>query len=451
VNCTLLLIIGLLIVFNNQATENANVNRESVWRSNFQSFTQCKDNLLDQGFLEYDLELRLWPDNRPNVINNIPSLLCHGFGASATTMTEYARVNSPDRIPGDVFTFCFKDKPNNSGTFVFHSSFGQAGDVKSCLMALRVVYECCYINSNNISIIGCNLFGQSRGAGTIVNVLSVLNTDTNYWDFALDDIKQLFDQDMRNNILCMIKKGVVVLDAPMVSVKAGFDAHVHEIFRGLFFEKIISCIGHDYILPLITWGKYSPSGMQALTSVDNLPKGLKVLVSYQKNDAAVGNLYDKVFAEKLIKQLSHKNVWVILASDGDKNFNKETWKILQQADQEGKIHRRWFIGLPYCAIPAHNAGFITLLCSGILNAFFKKHNGSYFNNKKQLDCADNILNEVQKELESSAENYFVQKHYIEYGGKSMPVVQPNYTLLLLCVIGLISTGLASFKFILLFA
>lgn len=357
---------------------------KNEWRDEFNNLDKQKYN----DVVQYDLDLRLWEDDRERTIHNNVSLLVHGFGASPTTMLEYARVKGPHSIPGDKVTFRFKDSLDDSLFFIVRSSFGQIEDIKSLLTTVKAVYDCCWVKNK----IGCNLFGQSRGAATITNMLAVLNTSINEWNDGFVNLKIFFSDEDRKHMIQMIKKGVVVLDTPLLAMQMGIKAHVNDILGDIFCEVSLTNFIHDYIFPFLTRGNYSSSGIQVLSSVQNIPEGLKILVSFQNNDVVVGNGHDKEFSEKLSTRLDAQNVWIILGDDEGKQFDDETWDMLQVADKEEKLQKRWVVGgLPYRCIPAHNAGFITLLQSGVLNAFFKKHNCSYYEDNAKLEYGADVL------------------------------------------------------------
>jgi hypothetical protein len=371
----------------NQSMEIIQTTAEKSWRGEFKKLDKKKCN----DVVGYNLDLQLWKDDRNNVVHNNVSLLAHGWGANPTTMIDYARLKGPHAIPGDKVTFCFRDAFTNCDPlFVFDSSFGQINDIRSLLVAIIAMHDCCWVKHR----VGCNLFGQSRGAAAIVNTLAVLNTKIDEWNVAFAEIKKNVTDEGRGQIIAMLKKGVVVLDTPMVTVQAGTHAHVIDWLQDTMFEDLIgevTSLFHDYILPTFT--DYSPEGMQPLTSVQNMPNDLKLLVHFQSNDAAVGNTLDQQFSQILSKHLGEQNVWIVLGDDKNAEFDDETWQMLQTADNEEKIQQKWWLcsGLVSRAVTAHNAGFITLLQSGVLNAFFKKHNCSYCEGHAKLTNALKIL------------------------------------------------------------
>lgn len=385
----LLFFITLFFFQVQQCMEVISATPQQKWRDAFKNLDTQKYNHV----VQYDLNLELWEDNREKVIHQNVSLLAHGFGASPTTMSEYARLEGPYSVPGDKITFQFKDAFRGNLDFIRHSSFGQHGDIKSLLVALKAVCDCCWIQDK----VGCNLFGQSRGAGAVANMLAILNTKIHKWDADFSDIKEFLKDKDRVEMLLMIKKGVVVLDTPMVTTHVGVKSLTNLVLRGSCFEPPIVSLIHDYCLPILTWGNYSPSGMQALTSVADIPQDLKLLVSFQLDDEFVGNHLDKDFSEILSRRLGPDNLWVVLGNDKGKQFDDETWEILEKANQEEKLQKRWLIGgLPYRTMLAHGAGFISLFQSGVLNAFFKKHNCSYYEGCIKLITGAKILEKAHR-------------------------------------------------------
>jgi len=346
---------------------------KTPWRKNFNDLDKKPYN----ESVGYDLQMELWPDDRLALEHKIPSLLAHGWGSSPVGVVEYARLDGPHRIPGDAFTFNFPDASDSfNPSFIFDSSFGQEKDIKSLLVALKIVLDC--------GVIGCNLFGQSRGGGTVVNALAVLNSKTQQWSCKFDSIKNLFKGKIRLKILTMVKNGVVVIDTPMVTTQAGLNAHAHKIFRGMFFEKFLCNIVDKYVLPLVTRGNYDPYGPQALRSVESIPQKLKILLSYQRDDGSVGNVHDQQFAQKLSDRITGIPLFVILGRDAGKSICADTWDALRNAASD-EIIKRWGQVIPSsCQIlPAHNAGYITLLESGILNAFYQKNGGSFIQKSEE--------------------------------------------------------------------
>jgi len=362
---------------------------QEIWREQFNKLPKGTYNA-SAGY-NY-LELRLFEDNRQEVVHTHPTILAHGFGASPYTMIEYARIISPHKVPGDLLVFSFEDAYYN-GLFITKSSLGQVSDIKSLLVAMKCAYDSKFP--------ACNLFGQSRGAGTIPNALAVLNTNVDEWvdDFA--NIKEFFEAD-RLAILEMIKKGVVVLDTPMVTPQAGIKAITNIFLRGMFIEEKVCDFIDKKLLPRITSGKYSSSGMKAKSSVCRLPEGLKVLVSYQKDDRIVGNKHDKKFAKKLIDRLGKENVWVVLGNDNKKQIDQATWQVLEA---DGKVQPRLGIKLPYDRVFAHNAGYFILLQRGVVNAFFQQRGASYYNDESKLTEGAEILDKSQPD-DFDFETYF---------------------------------------------
>lgn len=143
---------------------------------------------------------------------------------------------------------------------------------------------------------------------------------------------------------------------------------------------------NSVLLPIVSRGNYVPWGEQALSSVDGLPDGLKVLLHFQNNDKDVSNDYDALFTEKMINRLRKDNVWAVLGNDGGNLLDDATWQALEEAHEQGIVKR-----LLNREVRAHNAGPRTLLKKGVISAFYKKHGGAYVNDIQHLSEGEKIL------------------------------------------------------------
>jgi hypothetical protein len=340
----------------------------------------------------YNLDLRMWPETRENVAAGLPTLSMHGFGASPTTMVEWLRNAGPYKIPGDVVTFRFADAADDKNMPDFaHFNLGQKKDMLSAFVALKAMQDCTVEKS------GWNTHGQSRGAATTINALAAFNQPVDTWHEILK--KSQITEAERLSILESVKKGIVVIETPLLTTSSGIhgngklwiNKHVKK-YTGLELPGVMLFpVGElaNYVgFPMKSYGNgnYSPWGEQALSSVDRLPEGLKVLVHLQYNDKDVSNDHDRIFVEKLIQRLGKDNVWVVLGNDGGKKLDDETWKVLEKAKEDGVVSK-----LSNPEVRAHNAGPETLLKKGVISALYKKHGGAYVNDGAHLAQGEKIL------------------------------------------------------------
>jgi hypothetical protein len=337
----------------------------------------------------YDLDFRVWKETRKNVKPGRPTLSFHGFGASPTTAMEWVRTAGPDKIPGDVVTLRFADAANDATMPDFrHINLGQKEDMLSAFMG----FKCMQAVSPQL---GWNTAGQSRGAAAPINALAVLNQPVDTWHPTLQE-SGISEQE-RLDILESIKKGVVILETPLVTTASGIQGNgalwikKHTKKYVNLPERAIAgmCTAAHY-LGFPVWslgnGNYSPWEEQALASVDHLPLGLKVLALFEQDDLDVGNKYDLIFSQRLINRLGKENVWIVLGNDGQKELDDVTWDALQKAKESGVVSR-----LGNRTIRAHNAGSETLLKKGIISALYKKHGGAYVDDEEHLERGNRIL------------------------------------------------------------
>ncbi len=360
-------------------------------------FQQNKDTYND--LVGYNLDLRVQQETRENVVVGLPTLSAHGFGASPTTMVEWLRTAGPYKIPGDVATFRFADAADDSRTPDFaHFNLGQKKDMCSQLVAFKAM-------QNGSENSGFNTHGQSRGAATVLNALAVLNEPVDTWHDVLK--KTQITEEERCIILESVKKGIVVIETPLLTTASGIQGNGKLVIKkqtnidlpDIIMLPLAGLFNHVGF-PMRSYGNYSPWGEQALSSVDRLPQGLRVLVHFQHNDKDVSNDYDQIFVEKLIQRLGKDNVWVVLGNDGGKKLDDETWKALEKVKEDGVVSK-----LSNPNVRAHNAGPETLLKKGVISALYKQHGGAYVNDEDHLTCGEKILERSHLCSENIAE-YF---------------------------------------------
>src|SRR5438477_7027893 len=175
-------------------------------------FQQNKEQY--NALVDYNLDLKVWPETRENVVAGMPTLSMHGFGASPTTMVEWLRNAGPYKIPGNVTTFRFADAADDKKTPDFaHFNLGQKKDMLSAFVAFKAMQDCTVEKS------GWNTHGQSRGAATTINALAELNQPVDTWHEILK--KSHITEEERLFILESVKKGIVVLETPLLTTSSG--------------------------------------------------------------------------------------------------------------------------------------------------------------------------------------------------------------------------------------
>ena len=347
-------------------------------------FQQNKEHY--NALVGYNFDLQVHQELRENVVAGLPTLSAHGFGASpTTTMVEWLRIAGPYKIPGDVATFRFADAADDSRMPDFaHFNLGQKKDMCSQLVAFKAMQN---VSEN----FGFNTHGQSRGAAAVLNALAVLDEPVDSWHDVLK--KAQITEEERCAILESVKKGIVVIETPLLTTASGIQGngklvikkHTNIDLPDIIMSPLAGFFNHVGF-PMRSYGNYSPWGEQALHSVDRLPKGLRVLVHFQHNDQDVSNDYDQVFSEKLIQRLGKENVWIVLGNDGGKQIDDVTWQALEKAKKDGMVSK-----LSNPKVRAHNAGPETLLKKGVISALYKQHGGSYVDDEDHLAHGEGIL------------------------------------------------------------
>ncbi len=158
----------------------------------------------------------------------------HGFGSTSEKATSYVKKNL---IPQDVIRFNYQDadlrlepiKGIGLGFKLWKSAFGQKNDIK------RLAEQVNKITHKNLV-----LFGESRGASTIINYLG--------------------SDHCQNNIKA------VVVDSPFDTM---YNALSHRMNR-FYLDKIVSIQKAEKILSYLT--QYTLDGPKPLISIKQIPK-----------------------------------------------------------------------------------------------------------------------------------------------------------------------------------
>ncbi|MGE4168353.1 MAG: hypothetical protein AB7E68_02295 [Candidatus Babeliales bacterium] len=213
-----------------------------------------------------------------------PTLFFHGWQNqqnSAKILKRYFKI-----LPGDIITFNFPDAKTAFAPF-WKSSFGQLPDVLPALYTLKhVVHE--------LNLTAIDLFGISRGAATVVNLIALLHDDTLFKNHEKELAEIGITQQDRAHLLSVILNGSIVLDIPLRSMK-------------------------DTAAPLSLVSKvtqYKLDGLDAFENaalLGNLP--LKILVHFQHKDVVVSNNNEAAYLASLAKNNLH-NVYVVMGNDG---------------------------------------------------------------------------------------------------------------------------------------
>jgi hypothetical protein len=283
------------------SSENWKEQFEKIDKKHYDRLAGCK------------LDLTLHKETRNNVTPGSPTIHHHGYGAhSYKTQNEYLRIAG---IPGDVVTFNFPDA-NNGGILPFwKSSLGQKKDILAALVAQKTMLDCGAKEWGN--------YGQSRGAAVLINLLKYLQIPHKEWP---NKFKNVMTEQQKHVIFKRILGKLVIIETPMMTPFSGIKAHINRINTACYnlppiklFTACATPLANFIVAPVITGFNYDPFfGETALSSIDQLPENLKVLVHFQANDTAVGNEYDHLTIKKLVDRLGADNVWPVFAEDGGK-------------------------------------------------------------------------------------------------------------------------------------
>lgn len=153
-----------------------------------------------------------------------------------------------------------------------------------------------------------DLYGFSAGGGAIINLLALLNSDREE-----EELKKIgIDKRGRAEILTILQKGVIILDAPLKSI-----AEVRD-YRGASHDI-------DTLLQRYRANKMEP--IEALAELDKL--SFHFLLFFQNPDLILSNRDDSLYIERLKKYNAKGVTQVIIADDGSHCLPHPTlWKHL---------------------------------------------------------------------------------------------------------------------------
>ena len=200
-------------------------------------------------------------------------------------------------LPGDVIIFNFPDGGWRFPVPFVHTSFGQLSDVLPAIYTLAYAYD-------HFDLHAIDLFGYSRGGAVAINMIAVLNDETDMYDKQLASIG--IDRQKRKKLLTLIQAGSLVLDCPLIDVNATFNQYSN-LIQSFFFR----------------FTHYIPEGLQALESIEKISDlSLKVLIHFQCNDQRVFNNNDAT-VYCMFKKHNPETTFLVLGDDGGHTHTHE--------------------------------------------------------------------------------------------------------------------------------
>ncbi len=253
----------------------------------------CADQNAQKNLFNYNLEIEHIVDANSAIQTNQnrPTLVLHGWGDTKNIAKLLKGLC--DVLPGNVITFNFHDR----GVIIpkiHHSSLGQLHDVLPALYTLKWARD-------RLNITEIDLFGYSRGAATVLNMIAVLNDKTGTYDKDLARL-DIYAQE-RNSLLSMIQRGCITLNCPLSNANMTAAFRFKEYAPNLL--KAFARVGH-----------YQIDGLQALQSAEKFD-GLKlnILLHFQNNDTIVSNQNEAKLYNRLAKH-NPKTTYVVLGDNG---------------------------------------------------------------------------------------------------------------------------------------
>lgn len=230
--------------------------------------------------LQYNPSISLHRKNNAQPLDNEVTVYAHAWGDSQKTI-DYLHRNA-DFLPDTVLGFDFIDA--NFGAYIpsyKKSNFCQSEDIAPLALILALLDNC--------GIERINLFGHSRGAGTILTTLARLHRYGRYSRF----FKKLgISKKQARRIIEKVARGTIVLNCPLIDM----DMIIKNILNWLNITWGVdvtwaSPLGKGCVLPVCT--KYKPfkdSPLKAAHYIKDL--NFKILIYTEQQDMVVGNTAD---------------------------------------------------------------------------------------------------------------------------------------------------------------
>lgn len=204
-------------------------------------------------------------------------------------------------LPGTIVSFNFRDAHRGSSLppieKVRFSNFAQEGDIATLLIVLKTVLSC--------GVTTINLFGHSRGGGTIITMLARLyQFDTYYNSFN----KLGITKEIATKIRTAISNGSIVLNCPLVDTpqlikeKASW---VHAGFMSGFLSR--------GILPFfMQYRAYADNPVTAAQILQKNGYAIPTFIHFQKDDIIIGTRNDYL----LYQYLQGNNTYLTIGNEG---------------------------------------------------------------------------------------------------------------------------------------
>lgn len=240
---------------------------------------------------DYSLNVTVYPSKNPSAGVTV---CLHGSRADYSTGDFLSKC-----VDENVVSFNFPEAGQPVGAERRTSTRGTINEVLPAIYVLKQTMVAGNLNSMNI-------YGFSAGAGTLVNVLAVLNR--NDYDSELAAIG--VSESDKKAILQALQNGYVIIDCPFKSLD--------EILDVKGYDPYWSALANLYV-------------KNRLRPIDSLKDwnglSLTVILNLQDPDAAVSNRDDKLFIGRLEEANKLGTTIVVISHDeGHVSYHPELWK-----------------------------------------------------------------------------------------------------------------------------
>jgi len=242
----------------------------------------------------YDLSVRVLKgkENDEDVM-----LLLHGMGSNngiADILRTYTE------IPDHLVSFNFPDASIRDGHYdPRRTTFGTLQEILPALFMMKKLVV-------DGGVKKLNVYGFSAGGGALVNLVGILNI--NAYDNQLAAVG--ITKEDKVKILDALQNGVIILDAPLKSVR-----------------EIIAARGNDPSMVALAQ-RYGVNQFEPIDALQNWKGlGMHVIVYFEVPDEVLSNRDDALFGQRL-KTFNDKGTVQVLhgSHGGHVSYHAELWK-----------------------------------------------------------------------------------------------------------------------------
>lgn len=246
------------------------------------SVENFENPFIQDGMFSYPLEVSFVPAKEPT---DEVIVCCHGYGSNGKRLVN--KISSAN-VPAHLLGFNFPDHDITIFDDHSHVTYGTIEELLPALYILKRLTVDWHIDK-------IALYGFSAGGGAVVNIIAVLHSSSHDDQLAAIGIWKA----EKKTILDALKRGAILLDAPLKSVEEVAQAN--------------PLISPDHVL-IKNYQEHDLRPIDSLRKWQGL--SLKVFLFFQNPDRILSNRDDQDFIDRLLSVNAEGENKIIIADEG---------------------------------------------------------------------------------------------------------------------------------------